>query len=301
MKFITDPKVYMVGRQQVVNEEVDTFLADHNVSTWETDTDVAGQKLSEIAGRVCYMSFAKPRPGGNHAYLDNILESFHGSVIENTIWNFIITNVSRTFTHELVRHRAGWGYSQRSQRYVDESEAEFIIPPDLRDEVEAALYARKMDVNLKGVQDSPTWIASHDRWNKYTLSQFLCMATAGEEWLQAIEKAQKSYVSLSNYLTAKVANNTDIPATDKRKFARQAARSVLPNATETKIFVTVNARALRHFIEMRASRWAEPEIRKVAVSILHIMQKEAPNLFGDYKLIPLPDGTFEAQTEYRKV
>ena len=62
----------------------------------------------------------------------------------------------------------------------------------------------------------------------------------------------------------------------RRKLARQAARSVLPNATETKIFVTANARALRHFIELRGSQHAEPEIRKLAVQVLNIMRKEAP-------------------------
>ena len=87
----------------------------------------------------------------------------------------------------------------------------------------------------------------------------------------------------------------------RRKLARQAARSVLPNATETKIFVTANARALRHFIELRASRHAEVEIRKLAVNVLRIMQKEAPHIFQDYQLMPLPDGTFEAVTEHRKV
>ena len=87
----------------------------------------------------------------------------------------------------------------------------------------------------------------------------------------------------------------------RRKLARQAARSVLPNATETKIFVSANARALRHFIEMRASRHAEVEIRKLAVKVLEIMQAEAPNLFGDYRLEPLPDGTREAVTPHRKV
>jgi thymidylate synthase (FAD) len=75
----------------------------------------------------------------------------------------------------------------------------------------------------------------------------------------------------------------------------------LPNATETKIFVTANARALRHFIELRGNRHAEVEIRKLAVQVLRIMQKEAPNLFGDYELVPLPDGTFEASTPHRKV
>ncbi|MXY12521.1 MAG: thymidylate synthase (FAD), partial [Chloroflexi bacterium] len=87
----------------------------------------------------------------------------------------------------------------------------------------------------------------------------------------------------------------------RRKMARQAARSVLPNATETKIFVTANARALRHFIELRGNEHAEPEIRRVATKVLAIMQEEAPNLFGDYQLQSLPDGTSQAVTEHRKV
>jgi thymidylate synthase (FAD) len=87
----------------------------------------------------------------------------------------------------------------------------------------------------------------------------------------------------------------------RRKLARQAARSVLPNATETKIFLTANARALRNFIELRASRHAEVEIRKLAVAVLRLMQREAPHIFSDYQLTPLADGTFEATTPHRKV
>ena len=123
MQIIREPTVYLVGRQTIEAAELDRFLADHEVSTWQTDTDVAGQKLCEVAGRVCYMSFAKPRPGGNATYLHHILEVGHGSVLEHATWNFIITGVSRSFTHEMIRHRAGFGYSQLSQRYVDESEA----------------------------------------------------------------------------------------------------------------------------------------------------------------------------------
>ena len=89
--------------------------------------------------------------------------------------------------------------------------------------------------------------------------------------------------------------------TSRRKMARQAARSVLPNATETKIFVTANSRAVRHFLEMRGHRSAETEIRKLANQVLRIMQKESPNLFSDYREVPLPDGTFEIETNYRKV
>src|SRR5207248_5720545 len=114
-----------------------------------------------------------------------------------------------------------------------------------------------------------------------------------------VGSVHRAYVKLVEKLGEKFASEPD--RTQRRKLARQAARSVLPNATETKVFVTANARALRHFIEMRASRHAEVEIRKLAVAVLRLMQQEAPNLFADYSLVPLGDGTFEATTPHRKV
>ena len=204
------------------------------------------------------MSFAKPRPGGNATYLRHILEVGHGSVLEHGVWNFIFTGISRSLTHELIRHRAGWGYSQLSQRYVDESLAEYVEPDCIAENAELHRL-----------------------------------------WLDAIAQSHLAYMKLVEKLLETFADEPD--KTLRRKLARQAARSVLPNATETKIFVTANARALRHFIEMRASRHAEVEIRKLAVKVLRIMQTEAPNLFGDYQLTPLPDGTFETTTPHRKV
>src|SRR2546425_8791023 len=127
IRVIREPTVYLLGRGYVEDAELDRFLHDHGVS-WETDTEVAGEKLTEVAGRVCYMSFARPRPGGNQTYLNHILEVGHGSVLEHAVWNFIFAGVSRSLTHELIRHRAGWGYSQLSQRYVDESIAEYVEP-----------------------------------------------------------------------------------------------------------------------------------------------------------------------------
>lgn len=257
IRVLRDPAVYLVGRQTIDSAELDRFLADHGVS-WQSDTEVAGEYLAETAGRVCYMSFSKPRPGGNSAYLDHIKEVGHGSVLEHAVWCFLITGVSRSLTHELVRHRAGWGFSQLSQRYVDESIAEYVEPDCIAEDPE--LHAL---------------------------------------WLEAVGHTHAAYVKLVEGLTKKFADEPD--KTLRRKMARQAARSVLPNATETKIFVTGNARALRHFIEMRASRHAETEIRKLAVAVLRILQTESPNLFGDYQLVDVGDGTQEATTPYRKV
>jgi thymidylate synthase (FAD) len=256
VRVIREPNVYLVGRQTVDESVINRFLADHGV-TWQTDTEVAGEFLAEVAGRLCYMSFAKPRPGGNATYLAHILEVGHGSVLEHAVWNFIFTGCSRSLTHELVRHRH-FSYSQLSQRYVDESVAEYVEPDCIADDPELHRL-----------------------------------------WLEAVAASHRAYMTLTEKLLDKFQEEPD--RTLRRKLARQAARSVLPNATETKIFVTGNARALRHFIEMRASRHAEVEIRKLAVKVLRILQPEAPHLFGDYSLIPLPDGTYEAVTAHGKV
>lgn len=258
MKIIREPSVYLVGRQTINENELDRFLADHSVTSWTTDSDLAGQKLCEVAGRLCYMSFARPRPGGNERYLAHILEVGHGSVLEHAVWNFIIAGVSRSFTHELIRHRAGFGYSQLSQRYVDESVGEYVEPDCIAE-----------DPELHAI------------------------------WLEAVTRSHEAYCQLSERLFARFESVSD--KTLRRKMARQAARSVLPNATETKIFVTANARALRHFIELRASEHAEVEIRKVAARMLRILRAEAPHLFGDFQLTALPDGTEAARTSHRKV
>ena len=136
MKVVRRPTVYLVGRQTLDQAAIARFLDDHGVDQWSSDSSVPGEVLPEIAGRLCYMSFAKPRPGGNKAYLERIKAVGHGSVLEHAVWNFIITGVSRSFTHELVRHRAGFGYSQLSQRYVDESVADFVEPDCIADDPE---------------------------------------------------------------------------------------------------------------------------------------------------------------------
>jgi thymidylate synthase (FAD) len=268
LRVITEPEIYLLGKQVVQDAELERFLADHGVS-WESDSEVAAEVLTETAGRTCYMSFAKPRPGGNATYLKHIKEVGHGSVLEHAVWNFVITGVSRSLTHELVRHRAGFGYSQLSQRYVDESVAEYVEPDIIAG-----------DPELHAI------------------------------WLEAVQHSHAAYIKLAEKLNAKLADPKaaaaamlppDADRTTRRKAARQAARSVLPNATETKIFVTANARALRHFLEQRGSSYAEPEIRKLADKLLDILQKESPNLFGDYTKVPLPDGTFELTTPFKKV
>ncbi len=246
--FVTRPQVYLIGRQSVVQEELSRFLEDEDL-VFSTDTSVSAEILNEVAGRTCYMSFGKGRKS-NREYVENILSSKHGSVLEHAVWNLLITGVSRALTHELVRHRAGFGYSQLSQRYVDESEARYVVPP---------LYQE--DEALR------------------------------QRWERAIENSRKAYRELADATTEYVQQkHPEMLPRDRRKWARQAARSVLPNACETKIFVTGNARAWRHFLELRGSPHADTEIRLLAVEIGRVLKRESPTLFADVEISEEPDG-----------
>jgi thymidylate synthase (FAD) len=255
-KVIREPEIYIVGRQTMDRDAVDRFLQDEGLM-WETDTEIGGEQLVEAGGRICYMSFGKGRKT-NREYIGNLIGMKHGSVLEHATWDFIITGVSRSFSHELVRHRAGWGYSQLSQRYVDESTANFVEPEVIaRDERMHAL------------------------------------------WLNAVRTAHQAYLDLVEGLMEAMPNVEN--KTERRKRVREAARSVLPNATETMIFCSANARALRHFIELRGAEGAEAEIRRVALKLLRLMQQEAPTLFGDYEIVRLEEGTEVARTAFEKV
>lgn len=260
MEIIHEPRVYLVSRQNLDREAIDEFLDQYGM-TWETDSEVGGEQLVEASGRVCYMSFGKGRKT-NSEYIGNLISMKHGSVLEHASWEFVIAGVSRSFTHELVRHRAGWAYSQLSQRYVDESIANFV---------------------------EPQIIADDERLHQI--------------WQRSVESSHQAYRELADGLMDLVAarENGSGTKTQQRKLSREAARSVLPNATETIIFCSANARALRHFIELRGSEGAEAEIRRVAIKILRMMQEEAPTLFGDYEIVTLEDGKEVAQTQFQKV
>ncbi len=324
MKIYYEPTVYLLHVPCIYRPGLNRFLGDHNVPDWETTAKTDGDAIPEIAGRLCYLSFEKPRPGGNSAYLDNIKQQRHGSVIEHPSWGFIFAGISRTCTHELVRHRLA-SYSQLSQRYVDESVCEVVCPLDLKKEVqtdeEACAwmqgYAETSHDTNDGIERA--YYAAHPGVDKAVLE-------AGRAWRWSMQQANEAYRKQVGYLSKKVQTEAyegylktitgggRPPTQDEwllvrsreektgfRKQARQAARSVLPNATETKIYTTMNARAFRHMIEMRASRHAEPEIRQLAYKVWQVLKVEAPAIFSDYVETPLPDGTVELTTANRKV
>ena len=213
--------------------------------------------LTEFAGRACYQSFSRPNPetAETKDYIQRTLfEQGHWSIAEHTSVTFYITGVSRAFTHELIRHRH-LSYSQLSQRFVDESDIEVVLPPALED-----VYGN----DVKSTVDVD----------------------------YAVEEAQRSYQNLVDTLL-----NRGLT----RKQAREAARAVLPNMTETKIVVTGNLRAWHEFCERRMQPDADAEMQKVARMIYKELGEYAPTIFPEEvkeeeetradKLDTYPDGT----------
>lgn len=219
-----------------------------------------GQALAEFAGRACYQAWERKRPetATNKGYLANIQSQSHWSVLEHASITFYIQGVSRALTHELVRHRH-MSYSQLSQRYVDSSDVKFVVPPLVEDMI------RKMAHSDEGRE---------------------ALEKDGLTVEQGIESFLDTYVA--DFLTPN-ADNYDmvehsleryLPGLGVKKY-REAARAVLPNATETKIVVTGNYRAWAEFLTKRDSLAADAEFQRLAKTIGNCLKVAAPNVFGD--------------------
>ena len=247
---IVTPSVELVG--YTVFKVPDSLMGEYEP---ELDEDVyaesGAQHLAEFAGRACYQSWSKPNPdtATNRGYLRHILEVGHGSVLEHGYLSFYVTGVSRSFTHELVRHRAGFAYSQLSQRYVASEDAGIVVPPELRGDA-------VMEARLK----------------------------------KAMQEAVEQYTVVAGHMRQAL-QEQGVTGTEARKRARQAARCVMPNMTETRIVVTANLRAWRHFLTMRAAAPADHEIREVAMLIFGELVRRVPNAVQDFRVADLPDGT----------
>src|SRR5688572_31007369 len=129
MEILRSPRVTLIARPEFLEPA-------HLPVQWKGDSS-DGEKIAEYAGRLCYMSQHNPAGRTTTEYLRNILKQGHGSVFEHSTYVMLIEGISRSCSHELVRHRAGWGFSQLSQRYVDESHAAFVMPPAIMGDPEA--------------------------------------------------------------------------------------------------------------------------------------------------------------------
>jgi thymidylate synthase (FAD) len=177
------------------------------------------EALLEHAGRSCYRSEPKGEPG---RFLKARIREGHESIIEHASVTFEISGISRACSHQLVRHRIA-SYSQESQRYVDMSAPEFVVPPSVADNVQAL-----------------------------------------EVWDGFMSQVADTYHRLRELGVRK-----------------EDARFVLPNASATRIIVTMNFRTLRHFFSVRCEKAAQWEIRALALEMLRQVHTLAPDVFED--------------------
>lgn len=219
----------------------DEFCFDRNKSD--------GENLTMAAGKYCYKSWvARINPNVSRVrkelapYLENINKTGHGSVQEHTSVSFILHNVSRVVTHELVRHRAGTAFSQESLRYVRLDELNFWFPPLL--------------IGTPGSEDF-----DEEAFDK--MWEFLEKCEQFQLWLAEHYQIDKKKMH------------------DKKRFTSHFRRFA-PIGLATGILFTMNLRAARHIIQMRTSRFAEDEIRLVFNEIAFILMHQYPNIFEDF-------------------
>lgn len=177
-------------------------------------------------------------------FLQILMDLGHESPIEHVNFTFAVEGVSRVLTHQLVRHRIG-SYSQQSQRYVKLEQFEYVIPPS----IEASPQAKKI-------------------------------------FIETMEKDQKTYDDITNILfessyqkliqQGKKEQDAKLMA---EKMAIEDARYVFPNACETKIVFTMNARSLMNFFSHRCCDRAQWEIRQLADEMIKLVKQAAPTLF----------------------
>jgi thymidylate synthase (FAD) len=231
-----------------------------------TDADL----LTEFAGRFCYRAWGKGR--STEDYIENILAEGHGNVLAHATVSFIVTGVSRSLTHELIRHHVGTNPSQESQRYVTAEGGEIeivgyratraVVPP--------------LVLSLYG--DRPEYLGEFKEDYQAALDTY-------HNWLGMLKQSLPA----------------DMPATTRKKRANEAARAFLPNCSETRLIWTMNLRAARNVIEQRGDEHADLEIRRLAVAFTHELKKIAPLCFKDAEVYTAGDGFEAVRTEFRKV
>ncbi|HEY7824257.1 MAG TPA: FAD-dependent thymidylate synthase [Acidimicrobiia bacterium] len=258
---IWQPDVFAIGQTQFNVTEFEAWI-DHNgfqaAKSPATETPLANlwadvedhdalERMIEFGGRHCYRAWQSGRD--RDAYVRNIIEMEHGSVLEHSTINWAIQGVSRSLSLELARHRVGIALSQESQRFVDASDIKFVVPP---------------------------------------MVQFLNGGSMGEtdlisDFAAECEHARLTYQLLQERIVERIkATTPNIKSlTMIKKRANEAARAHPPNAAETRFLWTTNMRLLRHFLWLRGGNGSDLEIRRLATWLLAIAQDSAPSVFHD--------------------
>ena len=242
---IATPEVTLIAHTTIDENVLDVDHMDVGETRMGLDESAMSvDTLAEFAGRSCYQAWSKPNPAtrANKDYLANIIRQQHTSVLEHASASFYITGVSRAFLAEITRHRH-LSFSVQSQRFVDESEANIVVPPAIRDHAGKFVY----DI--------------HEGHGEVS-------GTATEALEDAALSASGTYEVLVDALT-----KSGLP----RKRAREAARAVLPNMTEVRMVVTGNMRAWRDTLVRRLAPGADAEMREVADLICTELEAIAPH------------------------
>ena len=262
--------VVMIAKPNVSTEGLRPFLDAFGLDFAQYLDDPTplppAAQLSKTAGQTCYASFGPKRTYNDNAsrYFANQREGGHGSVLEHATFSFLCYGISRSNTHEIVRHRAGTAYSQLSQRFVSGRVLRFVERPEY---VEHPALHKRFSERIDRAAEDYEQIAD----------ELLALQDEGDARLAAEAR------------------------TDRRKRVQQTARSVLPNETETLLVMSANVRAWRHTIEMRTDPHAEAEIRDLFFRIFLCLREAEPILFDDYRVEEFADGTYGASTDWRKV
>ncbi len=279
------PAIFKIARTEIVDSEVNAWLTfigcDPETVTKYTERyrmvdnvivepKTAAERLVELAGRRCYLAFqVGMNPNVTRireeitAYIDNILASGHGSVIEHPSASYAIENVSRVCTAEMNRHRAGWAISEGSMRFIRYNDIPIVEVPSLR------------------VPEDD----DHEHWQQVMKSREIIET--------AVSDAEVYYDNL-RVTWEDVLNGKEFKG---KKHITSMMRRIIPMGVATGGVWTGNIRALRHMVTMRCSPAAEEEILEVAEMILEKMIKDEPTLFGDFKRDEI--GFYEPK--YRKV
>jgi thymidylate synthase (FAD) len=225
---------------------------------WVPDNDGDAGDLAEFAGRQCYESWDRPNPftATNLGYLQNIVRQKHLSVLEHGSVSFRVSGVSRSLTHELVRHRH-FSFSQVSQRYVnpvDSKRADDPVVPPLFQYDEAS---------------------QHIIWNT---------------WIETVRAYRALLVRATDECT-----RLGITGHQAKKMAREAARAVLPNMTPTALVVTANHHAWFDFLGKRGSIHADQEIRMMAVEMLRQLKRIEPRIYDVWTIEAVTINSFTTE------
>ena len=180
---IIEPQVFLIGESTVNKEGLSAFLTHLGAPEWSSNASTDIELLTEVYGRACYKSFGTElNPnitrvrGSNETYISNVIEKGDGSVLEHGVVNFFFCDVSRVFTHELVRHRVGTAMSQESLRYVRLTDLDWYAPICIQENAAAMTIFEKTMDGLSNLQKDLSELYELDTTNDFNFKKQITSA-----------------------------------------------------------------------------------------------------------------------------